>query len=546
MQSDKQHIDDLFRRKEEAFTADEQHATAHWQQMQKQLADPGPGASANNKAIKQIGRFLGGLLTIAIIALLAIKVNRSNKKAITKTTKQQATVVAPQTKPVTIPDTLSNFLQPTKQAANTVPSHVAPEGKQTLPPVPAMTLFSPPITRAEEVNTREPLLHKSTNEAKINTPDAQTLLNNFFDELKKEEEVFYIQTDRDTTLIAKEGTRLFISANTLMAKGRVKILLREYYKNEDIIAAQLHTTSNGRQLVTGGMLHISAQQDGAPVTIALQKTITINMPTSKYDDRMQLFTGQMVPGDDDSSTLNWLPAEAGIHNLLHRPEHKILALNIHEVEPYSVSYRKKTTAKFYVSQDVYTPRSEIIARLKQRFGSYYDVIKLKRYRDRKGAGTQVPIIVIDSTPVDVKKVFASKKLTREDSLGFVKLVKQDSVYTYRNAKMRNTYSFAISSFGWINCDRFLDDARPKINMTVNFGNGTNANNFVSILVFTRYRSMITGNKGGHKALFKRIPEDEPALLITVTVNDDQVVSNIQSLTTSNTVIDNLNNNNLNI
>src|SRR5689334_6776041 len=106
MQSDKQHIDDFFRQKEEAFTPDEQHATAHWQQMQQQLADPGPGASANNKTMRQIGRILGALVTVAIIALLTIKVNRLNKKAITRTTKQQSTIVSPQTKAATTPDTL--------------------------------------------------------------------------------------------------------------------------------------------------------------------------------------------------------------------------------------------------------------------------------------------------------------------------------------------------------------------------------------------------------------------------------------------------------
>lgn len=47
------------------------------------------------------------------------------------------------------------------------------------------------------------------------------------------------------------------------------------------------------------------------------------------------------------------------------------------------------------------------------------------------------------------------------------------------------------------------------------------------------------NPQSQEALFQNIPEDEPALLITVTVNDDKVVSNIQALTTSNTVVNNL-------
>jgi hypothetical protein len=107
--------------------------------------------------------------------------------------------------------------------------------------------------------------------------------------------------------------------------------------------------------------------------------------------------------------------------------------------------------------------------------------------------------------------------------------------------MRNTYSFALTDFGWYNCDKFTNDPRPKVTITANFGKGTSANNYVSLLVFTRFRSVTTGyNGGGHKIYYENIPVDEPALLITVSVNDDdKVVSNIQALTTSNTVVNNL-------
>jgi hypothetical protein len=47
------------------------------------------------------------------------------------------------------------------------------------------------------------------------------------------------------------------------------------------------------------------------------------------------------------------------------------------------------------------------------------------------------------------------------------------------------------------------------------------------------------NDGGHKVHYQHLPPDEPVLLVTVTVNDnEQVVSNIQSLTTSCNVVNN--------
>jgi hypothetical protein len=220
----------------------------------------------------------------------------------------------------------------------------------------------------------------------------------------------------------------------------------------------------------------------------------------------------------------------------------IQALNVNEVEPFSVTYGKRTIARFYMSDQVFTPKPELITQLKQRFGSYYDVIKIKRARKNKRyeqSASGKPY-VIDSTPIDVHAKLASKKLTKVDSLRLFALIKQDSVYTYKQALMSNTYRFAISSFGYINCDRFLNDARPKVTMTVDFGKGANGNNYVSMLLFTRYRAFYPGyGGGGHKIYYKNIPEDEPALLITVTVNDDKVVSNIQAINTSHTVINDL-------
>lgn len=532
MLSEKQHIDDFFRRKEEAFTPDEQPIDAHWQQMRAQLADPDPtpgNAKAGSNISRHFNKFLGGLITVIIIAVLAINPFRSHKKIVAQTKQSESTVAVTTNKEV-------KQERPIDSLANTTTKAVALPG-----------LIDVPIATSEDYNSGSdadlpippPVEEK---------PDAYTLLQAFYKKLEKPEQEFYIEADRDTTLIAKEGTQLLVPANTLMTKGGpvkgpVKIVIREYYRNEDIIAARLHTLSNGQQLETGGMLHISAEQDGVPVLIAPQKTIIVTMPANNYDSRMQLFMGQEIPDDVSSSTeLNWIPAEPVFQGLMNCGSgRKILALNVNEVEPFSVNYGKRTVAKFYMSDQVFTPKPELIAQLKQRFGSYYDVIKIRRARKNKNyenAPGGKPY-VIDSTPIDVKAKLASKKATKQDSLRLFSLLKQDSVYNYNQALMSNTYRFAISSFGYINCDRFLDDPRPKVTMTVNFGEGANANNYVSMLLFTRYRTFCRGYGGaGHTIFYKNIPEDEPALLITVTVNDDKVVSNIQSFTTSHTVANN--------
>lgn len=571
MRSEKQHIDDFFRQKEEAFTPDEQQATAHWQQMQKQLADAGTGASAIGKngshIIRQTGKFLGGLLTVAIIVILVINLNRSSKKASTKTTKQQATVVTPQTKPVTTPEPLSDSTQPTSQAATIVTNSVTPAGKQRPPRIPAMTLISPPITKAEEFKSEtqsaEDLNSEWSNnkkilETKAPKPNAKASLHAFFEELKQEEQTFYIQANRDTTLIAKEGTQLVIPANILyrkdsVAKGRVKIMIREYYKNEDIIAAKLTTTSNGKQLVTGGMVHISVQQDGEHLTVNPTRTVTIKMPVDKdkYDNDMELFTGkELHAGTDNSTSINWV--QAGSRALpFDNPDMKVLDFNIGWVNPYAEIYRKKHIAKFYISARITMPKAAIIAQLKERFNGYYDVIRLKRHHKQRGVpqyNTGYPgqprfefnmQHTIDSVYVNVITALMAGGITKKDSLRYMALLKSDSVYLKKYITMHQNYKFALSRFDWINCDRFYLVPRQKVTVTASLGENTNAKEYFSMLVFRRYQSVMKGYRDGKSIYFENIPENEPAYLLTLTINDDKVVSNIQPITTSNTVISNL-------
>lgn len=550
MQSDKQHIDDFFRQKEEAFTPDEQHATAHWQQLQKQLADPGPGASANNKTIKQIGRFLGGLLTIAIIALLTIKVNRSNKKAIS-TTKQQTTVVAAQSKSVTTHDTLSKISQPTKQAATIATTQTTTVSSQKPQPVLAMKLFSPPITRAEETATREVAYNNSEGENNSKTfvtkgpkPDGLTLLNLFYDKLKKKGETFYIEAGRDNTITANEGTILAIPANAFInkngvAKGKVKIVIREYYKYEDILAAQLSTTSNGKQLVTGGMLHISAEQDGEAVKIAPQSAITVSVPTDDYNPNMMLFKGVEQPSEtDNTTTLNWIPAGPFMQTEfpLNMHNRMVKVLNLQKVEPFSVTYGKKTTAKFYVSPQIEIPQTALIAALKQRFGTYYDNIKLKKLRKRRSnapTSFDEQTSIIDSVRIDLYKAFKWRLLPKNDSLYYADLLKRDSIERAKHIKSQKHYKFTIMDLGWINCDFFRSFEYTKVNLTADVGNDYNISTCLSQLVFTRFKSVLQlYSYNGNKIRYENMPEKEPVVLIIVKVKDDTVMTCFRPLNIS--------------
>lgn len=522
MLSDNQHIDDFFRKKEEAFAPDNLPVEANWQQFKTQHNKPGGDPDKRSPGNTHITRLLGLLVVAAVVLLIAINPFRHGKKKTTATVKQQTTVANK-----TIP-----------RVRTGISSDSTPEQYFDLagsfeggPPHPTEVPdeVEVPIAPSEDYGPIDTIVPIPPPDEK---PDATKLLQSFFQQLENPAQEFYINTERDTTLVAAAGTRLFVPAHTLINKaGPVKIILREYYKYEDIIAAKLTTTSNGEQLITGGMLHISAEQDGQPVVIVPQKSITVSMPTAHYDSRMQLFTGKEQLS---TPTIDWQAAEP-FHQSNDIPSRTVRTINLQTVQPVSVSYGKKTTAKFFVNANIDMPKAEIIAQLKQRFGSYYDNIKIKRVRTNKANRHAIngEQLVIDLVNMDPNKIRLAATDTLPYSAGNVKVIKKDTFNYTKKELQQSQYNFVISNMGWINCDCYRNAPHPRTDLQVNLGNEMNFTSCSAQLVYSRYQSVVSPYYGyGHTIQFRFLPTGDQAVLVLVAVKNGELVSSFVPLTIS--------------
>ncbi|HSC38048.1 MAG TPA: hypothetical protein VLD19_09265, partial [Chitinophagaceae bacterium] len=394
-------------------------------------------------------------------------------------------------------------------------------------------------------------------------PDAAALLQNFYSQLEPPKQEFFIQNNHDTTLLAKEGTRLIIPAGAFVDKagnvprGTVKIVLTEFYNYDKMVAAGLGTSSNGQQLVSGGMLYITAGANGQELQIQPSVNVTIKMPTNNYDARMQLFTGitpeQMraasfthagnphgdtvaflPPATAGNKRINWLPMPRWDDNSW-RPTLKVINYSNERV---NLRYRKnKTIAIFRIRRHNKSRKEEIKAELEKRYGYYYDKIVLKYPPHETGLFANHHVLawqtVGDSAFMKLDEAVKLKLISAEDSLIYVRKVAADSIrYFSRLSKLRKEYTYNLSKLGWINCDRFLNDPGPKIQFTIDLGPGYEARNFQSSLVFARYRSVIPGYYSQSKLGYSQIPEGEPVHLICVGIKDGKVVACIHSFTTS--------------
>lgn len=106
---------------------------------------------------------------------------------------------------------------------------------------------------------------------------------------------FTVRPGRDTLLIGRQGTQLFVPADAWdvpLTGAPVRLQLREFYSTPDIISAGLSTRAGSELLETGGMLSLTAtSKTGVPVSLRREARLIMQMPTAAVKPGMQLFQG---------------------------------------------------------------------------------------------------------------------------------------------------------------------------------------------------------------------------------------------------------------
>lgn len=419
-----------------------------------------------------------------------------------------------------------------------------------------------------------------------NKKESQTLAG-FFKQMEKATQEFVIDPTKDTVVNGADGTALLIPANTLNSKRPVTILLKEYYSYEDIITNKLTTCSNGQQLVTGGMIHILAVADGKEVNVNPGKSFRWFVPdTSAVIKEMQLFIGDVrnsgtllkeetftlsdrstttVLKDTSISlqsveTVNWIPQNQLFATNFLVTKVKVLDL---QNDPYRAKETKYgTIGKFHIAKDTKISRDQLAEDLKNKYG-YYKVI-IKKIPDSKSKRKRRSRIKVSGSAVNPMFEFSNAFNSLGDSAWismkqakFYKLEPTDTVTytltgisfsttgtvlkkTFNNTNLNalaNRFSVDIRTLGWINCDRFYRDNRPKVDYYVNLKD--TALNYHTVLVFEDMKSMMQGLISGNKVIFMGVPKGISARVISVGIQDGKAVAAMEKITPDRSIINNL-------
>lgn len=531
MQQDNNNIENKLRQLDGQQLPDLSHMDEHWQKMQAMLQPNAPASkwSVNNKG-KLIG---GGIAGIAIIVLCFLGYQKFNtNKNFNKKNNQTE---------ITKADDLSDTT--TKIKADTivklVVSNVELNKYSYLNRPIAITTYDNGIVDPPPIDSS--VKSSSVPENKI---ERVSLLDELKNQLAKEPQLFIINNTKDTLLTATEGTAVLIPANSLGGGTEVEVRLTEYYKRSDIIENYLSTTSNGDQLVTGGMIHITATYKGSEVKVNNNLPLTLFMPDTSSINMtgMELFNG-----DKKDNTLNWIAQGRNFSRT--QLVNEVRVLNVTD-QPYKTKQKRKGEIGYFVTGDsLKMTKAALKKMLKQKYG-YYKVklrsnIKnlFKNENGDRAFDHQYGENIGDSMWVEKGyadkyklQATASRQIVRKiGSLfngvndngitsaiqnkfngGLVLPGNNQSAQIIKN--IQEKYHLNITQLGWINCDRFYYDSRKKIPYYTDLGD--DAQNYYTMLVFDNINSMIAGEYSGSKVVFRNIPVGEPVKIISIGINKE--------------------------
>ncbi len=540
MQQDKNDIGNKLRQLENQQLPDLSQMDGHWESMKAALQPVPAKESSSNKWL-----WLMALLLIVGSVILVINYNNAIKK--NEPLEKQTNTVAEIKPDLKATDSATTSIIPVSKMAS---------NKMLIASVPVKTAknkISKNETGKNVMNLPVRLNPEDSTLTAVN-PDAQKILNKLLASLAKKAEEFLIDNSRDTILFAAEGSSLYIPAKSLGGSKRVKISLREFYKTSDIVMNKLNTTSNGEQLVSGGMVHISATVNDKPVDVFPGKPIKWYIPdTSKQMGEMQLFEGE-----EKKTGVNWISTRQKFNGPSNITEVRVLDVRNEPIRTFE--RRNGTVAVFCITQKPELSRSELRDLLKEKYG--YSKVRLRRQwkRDRWVSDIFSRSNVFTSVIGDsawVKKEVADRynlqatqtrimqgesswgnlfggsilnfgirkaRVKRSGNIDTLGVSNKDTL-TYDSQsdafrkgldKLEEKYSVDISKLGWINCDRFYNDRCEKVDYYVDLQDS--AINYYTMLVFNKFRSMMAGYVAGNNVHFTNVPMGESVKIISIGID----------------------------
>ncbi|HET6766299.1 MAG TPA: energy transducer TonB [Chitinophagaceae bacterium] len=358
----------------------------------------------------------------------------------------------------------------------------------------------------------------------------------------KASQTFTIDQKNDTTLFCSEGTIIKISKSSLVFEDddnkepvEVMINVREYYKTDDIIFANLSTRAGDSILETGGMIFIEALSGLRKCKLKDGSQFEISFPYETRKENMELFTGSVKNGKID-----WVNERidftcyypVGISAEFPGGDAKLKQYLEKNIEYPDSLAERGINARLVVDFEIDSTGKVVNTAVRNSPDTLFSAIvqnTFSRMPKWKPAVTNgKPVSVRFEQQVNfisgVSEGFTYDPLYKSN---FEKKVNDTNINGLQTAEIRQ-YLFSSTKLGWINCDRYYNDGKPRTDFYVKTAAYPGAD--VKI-IFHRFNGILQGEKTSLGYVFKGVPVDEK---ITVLAIAKQKEKNFISLSESST------------
>ncbi|MCH2200166.1 MAG: OmpA family protein [Flavobacteriales bacterium] len=130
-------------------------------------------------------------------------------------------------------------------------------------------------------------------------------MEDIYEEMMPNMQSHCIDNTKDTMLVAKSGTVMFIPAYSFKVDNLddcIELRLREALDLTDMTTMNMHTGSDGTMLESGGTIYLEAYLNGNRIPDELEKEVTIYFPTNRTENDMLAFASE-----EDGEEMNWVP-----------------------------------------------------------------------------------------------------------------------------------------------------------------------------------------------------------------------------------------------
>jgi hypothetical protein len=330
-------------------------------------------------------------------------------------------------------------------------------------------------------------------------------LSDLYADLTSEYQTYCIDPNKDTILRLQQGTLLNIPAKSFKAEDScILIKAKEVYTYADMFMENLTTTSQGRQLESGGMIYLEAA-DQSGKNLNLEQRIAVFMPSQDFQEGMKVFYGER----DGHEAIDWQLEDRSESN-------RMIGFSFSNNGPFLPPIDLGKQCKFFWCKIGFALRS--VGGVFSREIRYSNIAMKNQYRQSEEIRN-----LMDSLGItNYEELYAHMQKERNKEIE--NKVKDGKVSIHD----LSYYAFSTSKLGWMNCDKFKNTA-PKINMDTPI---VQEDNIDVKLFFTSFKSIMPPNSTVPHLSFRAIKEGEKVHYIAVKTRQGKVYLSMLTTKTS--------------